>query len=243
VKSENRVERLQVLVLTTEPGLLDLIRTALREFGATHYCAGVDPARVSEILGRNHFDGIILDCDDIANAEKIIMRVRKGPSNRQSPVIAIANDLAALQATKNWGASLSIPKPVPGAGVWLELNSAFEAFQKEYRRYTRYSVRLPLLIGTEKDGYVAASVLNVSSEGMAVLVRTPPKKESVTLKFELPSIEPYPVEANGQIIWIDPKGCVGIKLVRMSLEAHRRYQEWLSVLHGQFEFRRFSAKG
>jgi len=51
-------------------------------------------------------------------------------------------------------------------------------------------------------------------------------------------MEPYRIEARGEVVWADAEGRMGIKLSHMPDEAERRYTEWLDVLHAQHEFRR-----
>ena len=87
------------------------------------------------------------------------------------------------------------------------------------------------LVGTEKEGFTSARLINVSAEKLAVLVRRPAKPEvAVSLRFDLPSIEPYRIEAKGEVAWADAEGRIGIKLSHMREEARRRYAEWLCRL-------------
>jgi hypothetical protein len=57
--------------------------------------------------------------------------------------------------------------------------------------------------------------------------------------FDLPSIDPYRIAAEGEIAWT-AEGRMGIKLAHMPVEAGRKYREWLEVLQGQHEFRRLT---
>ena len=63
---------------------------------------------------------------------------------------------------------------------------------------------------------------------------------TVNFSFDLPSIEPYRIEAKREVAWADAEGRIGIKLSHMSEEARRRYAEWLDVLHAQLEVRRLT---
>jgi tRNA(Phe) wybutosine-synthesizing methylase Tyw3 len=56
----------------------------------------------------------------------------------------------------------------------------------------------------------------------------------------LPSIEPYRIDAEGEVAWADAKGRIGINLSHMPVKARRKYAEWLDVLHSQLEFRTLS---
>ena len=82
-------------------------------------------------------------------------------------------------------------KPVSPGTIKAQLNKAFDALQKEHRPYFRYTVNLPIFVGTEKEGFTPARLINVSAEGMAALVRRSAQLEgAVSLRFDLPSIDP-----------------------------------------------------
>jgi len=229
------------MIFGQDPNLVRIVRAALHELGIAGCHSRTDSAQAIGALDRQHFDGIILDCDDLACAQAILAKIRRGPSNRQSPVIALLNSPVDLRAVQNCGANFNVFKPVSAGTIKEQLKKAFDALQKEHRRYFRYTVSLPLFVGSEKEGFTPARLINVSAEGMAVLVRRSAKLEgAVCLTFDLPSIDPYRIDAKGEIAWTDAEGRMGIKLSLMPAEARRKYQEWLEVLHGQHEFRRLT---
>lgn len=159
------MDRLQVLILGQDPNLVRIVRAALEDLGIAGCHSCTDSAPTIEVLARQHFDGIILDCDDLARTWAILAKIRKGPSNRQSPVTALLNSPADLRAIQNRGPNFNVLKPVSPETIKKQLTKAFDALQKEHRRYCRYKVRLPLFIGTEKEGFTSARLINVSTEG------------------------------------------------------------------------------
>jgi len=238
---ESRMDRLQVLIFGQDPNLVRIVRAALEDLGIASCHSRTDSAQAIEVLARQHFDGIILDCDDLARAQTILTTIRNGSSNRQSPVIALLNGPADLRAIQNCGANFNVFKLVSSGTIKEQLNKAFDALQREHRRYFRYTVSLPLFVGTEKDGFTPARLINVSAEGLAVLVRRSAKLGgAVSLTFDLPSIDPYRIDAEGEIAWTDAEGRMGVKLSHMPDKARGKYTEWLDVLHGQHEFRRLT---
>jgi len=237
-----------------------MVRAALEDPGIAACHFSTDPAQAVEVLARRHFDGIILDCEVPASAQDVLSKIRKGPSNRQSPVVAILNDRAALPAIQNYAAVFTVLKPVSATTIKKQLNKALHAMQEEYRRYFRYAVTLPLLIGAGKNSVTAelmsaelmnaelmhaelvnAELVNVSAEGMAVRSSRSFRPEGMlNLRFDLPSIDPYRIEAVGEVVWTDAQGRMGIKLSHMPLEARQRYTAWLDVLYSQHELRRLN---
>jgi hypothetical protein len=65
-----------------------------------------------------------------------------------------------MRAIQSSGADFNICKPVSPGTIKAQLNKAFDAMQREHRRYFRYAVSLPLFVGTEKDGLTSARLMN-----------------------------------------------------------------------------------
>jgi DNA-binding response OmpR family regulator len=235
------MERLQLLILSQDSGLVGLVRAALQDVGVAGSYFDIDSGRAFEVLRSRHFDGIVLDCNDLVYAQQTLAGIRRGPSNRQTPVIAIVNDATDMRAIQGFGADFNVCKPVSPATLKAHLNKAFDAIQKEHRRYFRYTVSLEVFVGTEKAGFTSARLINLSAEGLAVRLSRSVKLEgAVNLRFDLPSIKPYRIDAEGELAWTDAEGRMGIKLSHMPAEARRKYAEWLDVLYSQHELRRLN---
>jgi CheY-like chemotaxis protein len=233
------MDRLEVLIFGPDPNLFRIVRAALEDPGIAGCHFRTDSAQAIDVLARQHFDGIVLDCDVLANAQEVMSKIRKGPSNRQSPVVAILNDRTALPAIQNYPANFTVFKPVSAGTIKAQLNNALDAMQEEYRRYFRYAVTLPLLVAIGEN--ITAELMNVSAQGIAVrLSRSVTLEGIINLRFDLPSIDPYPIEAKGEVIWTDAQGRMGIKLTHMPDNARQRYTEWVGVLHAQHELRRLT---
>jgi CheY-like chemotaxis protein len=253
--NERNMDRLELLISGPDPNLFRIVRAALEDPGIAGCHFSTDPAQAIEVLARRHFDGIILDCEVIASAQEVLSKIRKGPSNRQSPVVALLNGPAALPAIQHYAAVFPVFKPVSAAKIMKQLTKALDAIQEENRRYFRFAVTLPLLLSTGentlpaertnaeriKADLINAEVINLSSEGMAVrLSRSIRPVGMLNLTFDLPSIDPYRIEAVGEVVWTDAQGRMGIKLCHMPLEARHRYTAWLDVLYAQNELRRLN---
>ena len=239
IRRTNCAERLQVLILGQDPEIGALVRATLEDLGITGSCSSPDSTAASEILANHHFDGIILDCADPEWSREMLKKLRTGQSNCQSPVIAIVNSVTDVRAVQKSGVDLTICKPISRDTITSQLRRAFDAMQSEHLRYFRYPVSQPVWVGTKTDDLASARLLNVSQDGLALWLKTSRRLEgAVILTFDLPSIEPYRIEARGEIAWCDADGRIGIKIVHMPEEARRRYGEWLDVLHSQLEFRK-----
>jgi hypothetical protein len=239
------MDRLELLISGPDPNLFRIVRAALEDPGIAGCHFSTDPAHSIEVLARRHFDGIILDCEVVASSQEVLSKIRRGPSNRQSPVVAILNGPAALPVIQNYAAVFPVYKPVSAAKIMKQLTKGLDAMQEENRRYFRFTVSLPLLLNPGENTLTAdrvnAELINVSAEGMAVrLTRSIRPQGMLHLTFDLPSIDPYRIDAIGEVVWTDAQGRLGIKLCHMPLEARQRYTAWLDVLYAQHELRRLN---
>lgn len=232
------MDRLQVLILGQDRNLLSGMRAALQSPGVVGSHFRSDSVHALEALARRHFDGVIIECDDLARAQELVSKIRVGPSNRKCPVLAVLKNMTDQRTIPNSEANFTVCKP---AQIKAQLSQALDSMRCEHRRYFRYPADLPLLVGSEQGSFTTARLLNVSEEGMAFWVgRGVTLEGTIRLRFELPSIEPYRIEAKGEVAWRDAEGRTGIKLVYLAGDARRRYMEWLNVLRAQLDFRRLT---
>jgi len=75
------MERLQLLIFSRDSSLVGLVRSALQDLGVVGGYFDTDSTRVFEVLRSRHFDGIILDCNELACALEILTRIRRTPAN------------------------------------------------------------------------------------------------------------------------------------------------------------------
>jgi hypothetical protein len=57
------------------------------------------------------------------------------------------------------------------------------------------------------------------------------------LQFDLPSLEPFTVQAKGEVVWADTGGLLGVRFLYMGEDSGQRLQEWLGQLYAQMELR------
>jgi hypothetical protein len=73
------MERLQLLIFSQDSILVGLVRAALQDLGVAGCYFETDPTRVLEALRSRHFDGVILDCNDLACAQEILTYFNNHP--------------------------------------------------------------------------------------------------------------------------------------------------------------------
>jgi DNA-binding response OmpR family regulator len=102
---EQSMECHRLLIFSQDSSLTGVVRVALQDLGVAGSYFDTDSTRALEALRSRHFDGIIVDCNDMACAKQILTRIRRGTSNRQTPVIAIVNDATDMRAMQTAGAN------------------------------------------------------------------------------------------------------------------------------------------
>jgi CheY-like chemotaxis protein len=232
--------RLQCLVVTRERATLELLRPALESSGIdVEVRAEADSA--SEICRRRHLDGFVVDCDDVPGGRNLMACIRSSGSNRMSTILAVVNGGTSINDALEQGANFVLGKPLSPERLQAYLKIARVFMESEHRRYFRFAVNLPVRVCFDDEHVVEARMVNISEGGMAL--RLPGSKGlqgTARLEFDLPSIEPFKVQAKGEVIWGDGGGLAGVRFLYMGDESRRNLLDWLSQLHGQMELQELS---
>ncbi|HEU5337458.1 MAG TPA: PilZ domain-containing protein [Terriglobales bacterium] len=225
--------RLQCLLVTQEHQLLELVRPALDAAAIeVEVRAEVDSAR--EICGRRHLDGIVVDCDDVAGGRELLPEIRGSRSNRMSTIFAVVNGITSISDAMQGGANIVLGKPLAQDRFQAYVEMARVSMEREHRRYFRFAVNLPVHIRGGEEIHAEGRMVNISEGGLAIrLAAGCSLPEIVRLEFDVPSIEPFTVQAKGEVVWGDRSGLIGARFLYMSEESRQRLQEWLDQLYAR----------
>lgn len=225
--------RLQCLLVTQELQMLELVRPALDSAGIDIEVRA-EAVSAREICGRRHLDGFLVDCDDVAGGPDLLAEIRGSRSNRMSTIFAVVNGITSISQAMQAGANFVLGKPLAQGRFQAYLEMAKVSMEREHRRYFRFAVNLPARVYGAGDKCFHGSMANISEGGLAI--RLPPGSslpEIVRLEFDVPSIEPFTVQAKGEVVWGDRSGLIGARFLYMSEESGQRLQEWLNQLYAR----------
>lgn len=229
--------RLQCLLVTHEHELLELVRPALETSGI-EVEVRAESGSATEICRRRHLDGFLVDCDDVPGGRELLAFIRGSGSNRMSTIVAVVNGTTSINQALEEGANFVLGKPVLVERFHSYLKVARVFMEREHRRYFRFNVNLPVKVYRDEEEYAQGSMLNLSEGGLALRLTPGQSIEgSVRVSFEVPSIDPYQVEAKGEVVWSDGAGLIGVRFFYMGDESRRHLLGWLEQLHGQLELR------
>lgn len=194
-----------------------------------------------EIANRRHFDGFVIDCDAVPDGLDVLTAIRHTSANReQSVILAIVNGATGISTAFDSGAQFVVGKPLDKARLRPFLENAIPQMEREHRRYFRYPVHAVVQIQTTGDEAISAAMVNVSEGGLAVgsgrLLKT---DEIVSVRFEIPSIEPHPFTAKAQVVWSSDMR-TGMRFLFIDQECRSVFAAWLEMLARQEKAREFN---
>lgn len=232
---------LQCLIVTRDPSLLGHLRAGFSEPG-TWLDLRQDSASATELAVRRHFDGFVIDCDDVSGGTEAIAQVRNSRSNRQTLILAVVNGSTSPDAALDCGANFVLSKPLQEARLRGLLEVAIPKMEREHRRYFRYDVDLPVRMRKHNGHDCEVKMKNVSEGGMAITLNNPMRLEGVVqVEFEIPSIEAQPFHAKADVVWSD-SFVMGLRFLYVEKDSSSALQAWLNSLEGQLQFRESSPR-
>ena len=227
---------LDCLVVTCDATLLGQIKTYFRAHGVS-LDLRQDSASAVELASRRHWDGLIIDCDDVAGGTETLVNVRSSRSNQETLIVAVVNGSTGRDTVLDLGANFVLCKPIDETRLRSVLDPALAKMEREHRRYFRYDIELPVRFQNQLGQSVSATMKNISEGGMAIKLVDPVRlKGVVPVEFDIPSIEPQAFHAKADIVWSD-LFTMGLRFLHIEKNSEVALQSWLSSLEGQFQFR------
>jgi len=189
------------------------------------YAASTGAARAH--LQRYRVDGVFVDLA-LPDADDLILNIRGCLSNGTAIVFACLPCGVAPDGIVIPGASFVLQRPLTPEQVISHLARAQAWMQSESRRFSRYSVRLPVHVkseSVEQRGMMAT----LGSGGMSLDVLQPVEHKSVIdFTFETPS--GIRINGKGLVAWVQSEGRIGVKFQFIRGEGHNHLQAWLNDL-------------
>lgn len=233
---------LDCLLLTADATLLRAVQASLSVYEVNLEVRKDVPSAL-ELANRRHFDGFVIDCDGVPGGLEVLTGIRQTSANRkQAVILAIVNGATGISTAFDSGAQFVIGKPIDKGRLRPFLETAIPQMEREHRRYFRYPVELAVQLYPARDEEISTGMVNVSEGGLAVNAGAVLKiDEIVTVKFEIPSLEPCPFSAKAQVVWSSDMR-TGMRFLFVDQECRRGFDSWLEMLACQEQSRKFNPK-
>lgn len=218
---------LESLLISRDASLLGVLRPTLENMSVSvQVCSEAQPGR--ELLGKQKFDAVIVDCDDLQGGVDLLKSLRVTRSNASSVAFAVLNGATSTQQAFQFGANFVLQKPLTPLNATRCLNAALSFMVRERRRYFRHPVEMPVHISFGEDSAVSCAASNVSEGGMAIrFLGELPKGADVRLQFTLPDTK-EPLDVRAKIAWADGAGNAGIKFADVPQSVQHQLDKWLA---------------
>jgi CheY-like chemotaxis protein len=227
---------LQCLAVTSDFRLIGQIKTILNEHGVS-LDLRQDSVSAMELISRRHWDGVVIDCDNVPGATEAIADIRKSRSNKQTLIFAVIDGLTSVETALDLGANFVLSKPLQQTRWRSVVEAVIPKMQREHRRYFRHEVDLPVRLVGHDGKTLSARLKNISEGGMAIKLTDPLRLEGVmNLEFEIPSVESKTFRAKTDVVWSDAF-VSGMRFLYVEKESASALQEWLDFLEAQLQFR------
>ncbi len=184
-----------------------------------------------DLANRRHFDGFVIDCDGVPGGPEVIAQMRQTKANRkQSVILVIVNGATAISTAFDSGAQFVVGKPIDKARLRPFVETAIPQMEREHRRYFRYPVHGLVQIHSMRDDAISTAMVNISEGGLALTSAGILKPdEIVTVKFDIPSIQPHPFTAKAQVVWSSDIR-TGMRFLFIDQECREMFATWLEML-------------
>jgi DNA-binding response OmpR family regulator len=116
-----------------------------------------DSTSALQLINCTHFDGLIIDCDEMESGMEIIVAARCSRTNRKSVVFSFVNEKMSVATAMELGSHFALRKPLGCEHLSTYFQSSLEQMQAEHRRYFRFELPLDANVVLH-DGILAPSL-------------------------------------------------------------------------------------
>jgi CheY-like chemotaxis protein len=226
---------LNCLLLTRDPKLLEVVRAGFSSVNVELQMR-TDVTSALELATRRHMDSLVIDCDDAPQATDLLSQIRNSRSNKLSIIFAVVNATTSVSMAVEAGANFVLGKPVQDKQLRAFLEMAIPRMEREYRKYFRHKVELPIELLYQTGESFFGKMMNVSEGGLALTRFGPASLEGVvTVRFALPSITPQIVQAKADVVWKDAF-TMGLRFLQLDRDCRSLFEGWLNSLDAQTRF-------
>ena len=217
---------MHLLLLSHDMETVTAFRRSSGEMGVQLYlCEEARDARSA--LREHRYDAVAIDCDDTHAGRIVLKSVRQGPTNRATVVLAIVNGDTHGADAIDMGANLVISKPVSSGRAREELQRLRGLIGRDQRRFPRYRAEGAVYVSFGRIIDRRAELMNLALGGMGIRMQDRGHDDEILrLRFQLPGTTTV-IQAQGEIVWTDPQGGVGIRFVSISPKSRAQLEKWI----------------
>jgi len=186
-----------------------------------------DPHTAQTQIGGQHFDALIVDCQDEPPALALIAQARNLPSHQSSIIIALVSTRNQVKDVLASGANFLLYKPVSRERALHSIYAARALIRQERRGQPRLPVHAQASIAYPGKEDAAATIVELNESGLGIRTMNElPPSGKVYLQFLLPGQDSV-IRLAGEVMWRNATGRVGIRFVNVPQASKRVLQRWV----------------
>ena len=144
-------------------------------------------------------------------------------------IIAIAPPGPVCELARQAGTNFILEQPVTFDKILRTLKAAYGMLVREYRRYFRCPIKLPVTVWSSLTAEVHGETVDISEDGMAIrLPYSLGVDTDLVIRIKL-SAQTKELTTRAKIIRTAEGGVAGIRFVEISSFAEAQLHEWLSL--------------
>ena len=213
------------LLVCNDAVTIQQLRESMQQLAMSpEVCAEVPT--VLALLNQRKFEAVIVDLQLGGQANAVLEKVRRSPSNRTAVLFTVSGSDAESASAFKAGSNFVLRRPLSPTSIGRSLKAAYGLILRERRRYFRCPVKTPVTICRPGMPEVQGQTLNISESGIAIAtsVSLPPGVE-VQLHFTLPGQELRFV-VGATICWCK-ESYLGLQISSVPPRLTSVLQEWL----------------
>ena len=218
--------RLRALLLCADEKIMRVLRRVLSDLEIDiDHCADADSA--VHKLTRDHYECVIVDCQDDDTAAQVLGSARSAPRNKRAVAVAIIDGEKVVRSAFNLGAHFVLYKPISAERAKNSFRAARALMKKERRRNARIAVKIPVVLVPGSGIRMKAETTDLGEGGMAIRMGQVFKTDGpMGVIFTLPGTGQV-VECKGEIAWQNNGKLAGVRFVDVQAEVEDRIKVWL----------------
>lgn len=186
-----------------------------------------DPHTARSRIDEQHFDAIVVDCENETASAELIEHVRHLPLNQHAVIIALVNRGNQVADIFGEGAKFLLYKPLSRERALHSLYAARGLLREERRTKPRIPVHTSASFAYAGKEDAAATVIELNEAGLGIRTNEQlPSGRKLYFEFTLPG-QDSKIRLAGEVIWRDAVGRVGVRFVNVPQTSKRVLQQWL----------------
>ena len=220
---------IRALLVTPDPDLVSRFSEVCEELGLSADSSAT-PSEVPVEISCSKYEAVLVDFDTVPKTPAIMDSVRESRGNKTALIFAVATATAHRHQALRQGANFIFVRPLDSNEIRRVLYAAYDLMARESRRYFRFSVELPILLGdVDSEPTLGCTTFNISSNGMALRSPIPLRGgQMVQMALFIPGAG-QPVRATGSVIWDDQHGKTGINFQCAAPRDQNELDAWLNA--------------